>query len=253
MKKILPDYGKYYSENFGNEVVFYLDDLEIRSIAYIDNDLYSITQGIVFDEEYCITFDFDQKRLKQLLKTIEDKNKKSQLKKALLKPFTKIEIFDFQNSPIYIGISALPGSLELNQNEEYIPFIIDEFIGVQIIEEKETAPFIPEKITHIMMNKDIPVGFAIEDTIDKSDDKNILNAWVCYPELPDYCCENGAVYLFKNYEEAKKSLAFQLMGNSNYAINMSELDADTFYNALRLWISYESEFRSGFGYRNIKL
>ena len=164
-----------------------------------------------------------------------------------------LQMFLFQNSPIYIGISALPGSLELNQNEEYIPFIIEKFIGSDLVEEKESAPFIPEKITHIMMNKDTPVGFAIEDTIDKSDDKNILNAWVCYPELPEYCCENGAVYLFKNYEEAKKSLAFQLMGDTNYAINMSDLDADTFYNALRLWISHESEFRSGFGYRNIKL
>lgn len=253
MKNIRPDYGKYYSKNFGNEVVFYLDDLEIRSIAYIDNDLYSISQGIVFDKEYCITFDFDQKRLKQLLKTIEDKTKKSQLKKALLKPFTDIEIIDFQNSPIYVGISALPGSLVSNQDEEYITFIIEKFIGSDLIGEKEPTPFIPEKITHVMMNKDNPVGFAIEDTNDKSEDQNILNAWVCYPELPEYCCENGAVYLFDNYEEAKKSLALQLMGDTNYAINMSDLDPDTFYNALRLWISYESEFRSGFGYRNIKL
>ena len=253
MPKPIPDYGTYFKKKCGNDPSLKLSGFEIQQIAYIDEDLYSISQEIKLHRYFFITLDFDQKRLKQLLKLSDNKKLVSQIEKIFLTPFSEIKAVDFMNSTILTGFSAHPGLPESNKKESYIPFIVDEFFPSKNESTAFTYKIIPNKITHVMMNKNTPVGFAVEDKRKKSKDKNILNACVCYPDSPEYCCEFGAVYLFNSYEEAMNSVSFQLLGETCYAKGISELDPETIRDARYLWVNYESDFRDGFRYRNIKL
>lgn len=253
---IRPDYGVFFKETFGSDPVCIFPDFKIDNISYVNNNLYTTSTIVIYDNtEYYVSIDFNRENLNQLLLMIDDVNLKGNLRVRFFKEFESPIKMEFPDTPIELSIDTRLGDTITNQNETYIPFIVNDFFGyIPSSFKRSLLNLIPNGITHVMVNENKPVGFAVEsesddiddiDDTDENDETNIINAYVCYPEMA-HCCEWGAVYLFSNLEEAKKSFAWKASGGFNFAIPMDSLNEFQLKAANLLWFSYEDSFREGF-------
>lgn len=248
---IYPDFGIFFVENFGKDTVFHSPSIVMFSISYITENLYSSTSNLEYDGvKYCVSLDFDSALFEQILNEINNKELKERLAKVLKKKFTEPSLVDIKDKPIELMISAIPGKRESNNDEEYIPFIAEDFSFININTRYSSKNLIPEKITHVMMKEDFPVGFAIKYGKQDEDEPNLLNAYVCYPGMAKFC-EHGSVYQFNNLEEAEKSFAWQLTGGFNNAVLIDNLTYEQFEIAKQLWLKYEEDFIFGFSKNEI--
>jgi len=245
---IRPDYGVFYINTFGSKSICFFYDFMVDGIFYVDDNLFTISSIMVFDDvEYYASVDFDRNKLNELISIIDNVNLKSELQSRFAGEFVIPIRYDFPEMLFEVGIETHLGEPITNNNETYIPFIADKFFGYishQLIPSKIERLF-PAGITHVMVNEDRPVGFAVESEDDENEETNILNAYVCYPEM-SHCCEWGAVYLFSSLEEAKTSFAWKASGGFNFAIPIDSLNDLQLKAANLIWLNYESSFRDGF-------
>lgn len=252
--KIFPDFGIYYIENVGKDVLFFYSDLKIYQIAHLEQDLYSSTVNILFDKkEYCMTLDFNEDRLLQLLDFSENKLYKEIIRSKLKKNLKKVTNLKFSDFVISVDFEAIPDNIYSNDNESYLTFKVLTFSNSSIV-KKEFLTIIPKEITHVIMNQDNPNGFAVETIFKKKkdNDENTFECTACYAGMGDLC-GSGSMYLYDNLEEAKNSLAWQILGGFNYAVPIEKLNEEQLELSEQLWLNYKDDFINGFGNRNISL
>jgi hypothetical protein len=216
-----PDFGIFFSENFGNNTTYHTLSFVLFFIARIGKDLYTTSSNIFYDdEEFCMTVDFESKLFNQIINEVNNKEIKERLRKISGDIFNEVMRVDFFDKPIELMLGAKPGQIDSNENESFIPFIATNISFIVVKPEFAVKSPIPEKITHVMVNKGFPVGFAIADNEEEEEenhDVNLLNAYVCYPTMPEFC-EYGTVYIFEDQIEASNSFAWKFQGEFNYAV-----------------------------------
>lgn len=101
--------------------------LKIELVAKVNEDTYSIQSHLEFDEIVFLgTFDFDKKLFEKFISVIHPKLLQEEIKDHLTRnPFTWT--FSPEKEPI-VGFSCVVSdSILENENEQYLPFIINEF------------------------------------------------------------------------------------------------------------------------------
>ncbi|MBK8983475.1 MAG: hypothetical protein IPM38_14450 [Ignavibacteria bacterium] len=250
---IYPDFGIFYAKNFGSETKYFSNPHSLYNIARVNETLYTSTSNIEYDGQYyCMSLDYKANLFRQILKEINDQKLLAMFKNKLTGKFDSPEYVVFKETPIEMMIEAIPGKPESNLNENYLPFIALSFSSIKVLNENEgLITNIPPQITHAIMSNDTPIAFAVQHGKQKKNDPNIMNAYVCYPEMPQLC-DQGSVYVFNYLKEAKSSLAWQLMGSLNYAIPLNLLNSEQQLMAEQIWQEYGDDFRDGFSRRGIK-
>ena len=128
-KNFKPDIGSFFKENFKDDIINYFYDVSIFDITYVNQNLYSFMFNYLYgDEEYAVSFDFNRDKLEYLIKTLRNRDLAKYLSSVLLKQFSKPEVVDFRDAPIKVGIKARLGHPVDSHYEQFIPFIIEEFI-----------------------------------------------------------------------------------------------------------------------------
>ena len=126
-----PDFGLYFKENFTTDVsIFY--GLATDHIMRVDFDTYSIFTTYIFDSiTYALSLDFDAKLLPDLLKFLSpyfSVNDLEDLKNKLIDPDFKHHILEWNEAVGDFSCKTTLGEIQQNQNESYIPFVIQAFI-----------------------------------------------------------------------------------------------------------------------------
>ncbi len=123
-----PDYGlKLQQEGFSKDTIQYFYDLPVDGICVIENNLYSIMSNkIVEDIEYMVSFDFDYEILEKILKVAPKHISKKIGNEIKLDPNTPgfLEV----ETPFNIKIGATLGETQQVQNDSFVPLIIKEVI-----------------------------------------------------------------------------------------------------------------------------
>jgi len=122
-----PDYGLYLSKFSNEKTLQYFYGVQISDICFVGEDLYSFTMNIGEEKVYAVTYDFNKDSLIKLISLSEDRKLQLELLSVLCKPFLKPLRFDLSQKPIIADIKTHLGSLIKNENESYIPLIVDEF------------------------------------------------------------------------------------------------------------------------------
>lgn len=244
-----PDYGLEFIRLLGQNAELHIVEYAVRAVMRVEEELFSITQNVKYEKEYCMTLDFDRKRFNELLQACP---LETDIKNAFAKmsgPFKgPVEIFF--TVPVFVEFSAKPGMIIRNTMESYVPFIVSYFKPIP--DDWITVPsrIIPGTISHLMMNNGKPVGFAVEYHNKKTNELNTLYAYVCYPTMPE-STEYGRVYTFNSLDEAKGSIAWNVIGGFNYATAIKIISSEQMASAEELWLQYSTVVREGF--RKVKL
>lgn len=125
------DYGLFAKANFNTQThIFY--GLKTNHIMRVDLNTYSIFTNYTFNNiTYALSLDFDIDLLQALLDNIapyfSDKDMADMIIK-LLDPAFRHNIIEW-NSPIGdINCLTSLGEMQKNENESYIPFVVQKFI-----------------------------------------------------------------------------------------------------------------------------
>jgi len=254
---IYPDFGTFYSETFGSETVYNSYSHRLHNIAKVDESLFSSISIVDFEgQKFLMSLDFGLKLYEQLIKELENKELKKRIKKELSDKNKSPAYVDFTDNPIELILEAKAGKPESNQNESYIPFVALSFSSISSIkdsiENECLKTIIPPQITHVLMTNNTPIAFAVQRGKQKKNDPDIINVYVCYPDMPGFC-DHGPVYTFKNLKEAKNSFAWKLLGGMDYAIPVNDLGSENYAYAELMWQDNEDKLRAGFGSKGIKV
>jgi hypothetical protein len=112
----------------GHKIVQIFATIEIHLVARVDDETYSIQSHIGFEETFFLgTFDFKRHQVDEFIQHVEPERLRDPIRDALRhNPFTWR--FD-QGGPGLIGFSCQLGDdVHHNENEQYIPFIVERFI-----------------------------------------------------------------------------------------------------------------------------
>lgn len=100
-------------------------EVRVDAITRIEEDLFTIGTGVVFDEEYCVSFDFDM----NALLTLEGKIPQEAFDE-LTKPFeNRVEDMRFVDTYYTVSLRChLSDKLVESRDEIFLPFIVDSFL-----------------------------------------------------------------------------------------------------------------------------
>lgn len=126
-----PDYGLFAKANFNTHThIFY--GLKTNHIMRVDLNTYSIFTNFTFNSiTYALSLDFDIELLQTLLDNIapyfSDKDMADMIIK-LLDPAFRHNIIEWNNPIGDINCQTSLGEIQKNENESYIPFVVQKFI-----------------------------------------------------------------------------------------------------------------------------
>jgi YD repeat-containing protein len=274
-KNYKPDFGKYFVKLSGRETKFVSPGFRLFAIYKMVDSQYSITSNIsIGGVEYCITLDFDEERLDELLEFEGCDELKTYIRDLLSQSYEEIGIVDLKSTPIEVTVAAIPGEEVVLEKESFIPFIVESFASPSLV-TTDTEYLFPLGFTHVIMFNDEPIGFAIEvnedgEVITTSGNEDSREEQFEYddfgnrvPKNTVYCiaclagmgmnCEMGDSYLYDSLEKASESMAWKLMGPFSYAVPVEKLTDEQILFSSKMWIQFEEDFRVGFGKFGIKL
>lgn len=123
--KLKKDFG-LHAKRIGFHVINnqYFPEMRIDGVARLEENLFTISTGVKFDEEYCISFDFDKKALLSLEGKIP-----SLAFNKLMEPFkNSVESIEFVHTYYTVTIRCHLGTeLVESKDEIFLPFVVDEF------------------------------------------------------------------------------------------------------------------------------
>lgn len=130
----LPDLGigmtylGFAVDSDGKKIVQLFTLIDIHLVARVDDEIYSIQSHIGIDESFFLgTFDFTRIQFDAFVEAVEPASVRDEIKSALThSPF--MWRYD-QGGPALIGFSCeLGDNVYQNKDEQYIPFIVRDFI-----------------------------------------------------------------------------------------------------------------------------
>jgi len=110
------------------KVVQIFSSLDIQTVARVDDETYSIQSRVGIDDTFFLgTFDFRREQLDAFVQCVEPPNVRKQMRHKLChNPFTWR--YD-QDGAAWIGLACQLGDeLLTNKDEQYIPFVVREFV-----------------------------------------------------------------------------------------------------------------------------
>lgn len=126
-----PDFGLYVKETFPNPVAMSFIGLEFTEIMRIAPEQYTIFTTYVFDEtEFALSLDFSVWRLNELFDLMQPHFAEDDFKLVVMRllSFTELKTTTSWSMPVPgICCQATLGELEVNENEKYIPFVVEKF------------------------------------------------------------------------------------------------------------------------------
>ncbi len=123
-----PDFGLHLKKlGLGREdfVTHFLME-HIQSIGRVNDNLFTIISYMAFDdEEFATSFDFDKDRYEQFLALLPE-TERSAIRQALSEQPYRAHFSE--DNALVVSITAHIGNeIFCNENEEYLPFIVDSF------------------------------------------------------------------------------------------------------------------------------
>lgn len=124
-----PDFG-IHLKKLGlsqEDVVTHFVMEHFQSIGRVNDNLYTIISYMAFgDDEFATSFDFDKNRYEQFLALLPEAERTSIRKALSEQPY----LADFsEDNALIVNITAHIGNrIFSNENEEYLPFIVDSFL-----------------------------------------------------------------------------------------------------------------------------
>jgi len=126
-----PDYGLFAKENFNTDLFFFYG-LQTDHVMRVDYQLFSIFTSYEFDGvTYALSLNFGQNLLAVFLNILSpyfSENDFDGLISKLTDPEFKYKIVEWNEPICDFSCKTKLGEIQPNQNEYYIPFIIQEFI-----------------------------------------------------------------------------------------------------------------------------
>ena len=121
-----PDYGlKLYKDGISKDIDLTFFDFPLSDLTILSQGQYSSIVNITADNiEYALSLDFNQTQLTEILLNSKSNSVriiKDELKQDSISP----RAIDFEDK-ISIDIVARLGDIEVNQDESYVPFVLQE-------------------------------------------------------------------------------------------------------------------------------
>ena len=123
MSETLPDIGTVWRDGAYASSTITFDHFDLHMIGRAGPGDYTSSRSIVIDEEYMVTFEFDDARFKQLLKLLP-KAGADQLAKHLGGKFTEPSVVTIPPGAVVVGLRAKLGSARTNGHERYVPLVV---------------------------------------------------------------------------------------------------------------------------------
>lgn len=124
MATVLPDLGTVWSEGVHAASTITFDRFDLHMIGRAGPGDYTSSRALVIDEEYMVTFEFDEQRFQELLRLLP-KAGAAQLAKHLGGPFVEPSVVNIPPGAIVVGMRARLGEPRENQDERYVPLIVE--------------------------------------------------------------------------------------------------------------------------------
>ena len=124
MDELASDLGLRYKIEEHHGSTFSFTSVPLFMLARVAPTLFSSTANLTMDGTYAVTFDFDETTSRQLL-TILPRSIRSDMERALSAPFTEPQMIEIPPGEISLDIVAHLGETQHNDDETYVPFVVD--------------------------------------------------------------------------------------------------------------------------------
>lgn len=121
-----PDYGLFLrAQRIGSDVRQYFYDVPIAALSMINDDLFCTTLNMTADgTTYAVSFDFPSSLFPQVMSHASPGTQ--ELAERAIEPGRASPFTITMREPFSIGLRAHLGELQRNQNEEFVPLVVEE-------------------------------------------------------------------------------------------------------------------------------